>query len=85
MWEWLLTTVYNSPYQTTQIQHLKFAFVRSRSGSKKNVTEKISTLPPSNYFGLANQIHLIFAAFCHITHGEGNGELSWEGIEGTKL
>jgi hypothetical protein len=27
----------------TQIQHLKFAFVRSRRGSKKKVIEKIST------------------------------------------
>jgi hypothetical protein len=36
-----LTAVYNSPYRTTQIQHLKFAFVRSRRGSKKKVIEKI--------------------------------------------
>jgi hypothetical protein len=35
--------VYNSPYQTAQIQHLKFAFVRSRRGWKKKVIEKIST------------------------------------------
>jgi hypothetical protein len=35
--------VYNSPYQTAQIQHLKFEFVRSRRGWKKKVIEKIST------------------------------------------
>ncbi len=43
MWEQLVTTVYNSPYRTTQFQYLKFAFVRSRGGSKKKVIEKIST------------------------------------------
>jgi hypothetical protein len=32
MGEKLVTTVYNSPYQTTPFQLLKFAFVRSRCG-----------------------------------------------------
>jgi hypothetical protein len=43
MGERLVTTVYNSPYRTTPFQLLKFAFVRSRPGSKKKVIEKIST------------------------------------------
>ncbi len=43
MREWLVTTVYNSPYRTTPFQHLKFSFVRSCRGSKKKVIEKIST------------------------------------------
>ncbi len=58
MWERLLTTVYNSPYRATQIQHLKFAFVKSRCGSKKKVIEKISTVwmeysvnPPEGHSG----------------------------------
>jgi hypothetical protein len=53
-----------SLYRTTQIQHLKFAFVRSHRGSKKKVIEKISTvishLSPLlyNYSGEPNRITL---------------------------
>jgi hypothetical protein len=66
MWEWLPTTVYNSPYLTTQIQHLKFAFVRSHRGSKKKVIEKISTRFNHSLCDLVIQISIRLMNFQYI-------------------
>ncbi len=41
---WLVTKVYNSPYQTNSPLTFKFAIVRSRRGLKRKIIRMILTL-----------------------------------------
>ena len=44
MGEWLVTTVYNSPYRTNLPLTFTFAIVRSRRGSKRKIIRMILTV-----------------------------------------